>query len=97
MISNIQDLISAFGSLVNLLLPLSVAVALLFFFWSLAIFIKESDDVKKKQEGKNKMVWGIVVLFVMVSIWGIVRFIQEDVIFLIGGNAPSQLNPKVNN
>jgi hypothetical protein len=59
------------GSLVKLALPLVAAVALLYFFWGVAVFIFKADNDKAREEGKQKMLWGIVALFVMVSVWGI--------------------------
>ena len=58
--------------MVQTLTVLAVALALLFFFWGLAQFILKSGDAASHEEGKNKMVWGVIALFVMVSIWGIV-------------------------
>ncbi len=94
--STLQEFVTAIGGLINLLLPLSVGAALLFFFWGLAIFVRDSGDGKKTPEGRQKMIWGVVILFVMVSVWGIVRFLQEDVLNLVGGNTPSRLSPRSN-
>jgi hypothetical protein len=77
-INDIQGLISAVGSLVLLLLPISAAIAFLIFFWGLADFILHSDDEKTHEEGKNRMIWGVIILFVIVSIWGIIGFFQGD-------------------
>ncbi|HEY4515709.1 MAG TPA: hypothetical protein VJH67_00800 [Candidatus Paceibacterota bacterium] len=66
------------STLVNLLIPIVFALALLFFFWGLAQYILASGDASKLEEGRNKMVWGVVALFVMASVWGLVRFIQTE-------------------
>jgi hypothetical protein len=49
-------------------------LAVLFFFWGVAQFIRTVSE-KTKEEGKNKMIWGVIALFVMFSIWGIVAYI----------------------
>ncbi len=70
-------------AIVDQLLPITVALALLFFIWNIARFILRSGkggDTTK--EGLGMMAWGIVALFVMVSIWGIVGFMGQ--IFGIG-------------
>ena len=74
----IRGLIVSFGNIVSLLIPLSAACALLFFFWGLAKSILKSDNVEGRENGREIMKWGIVALFVIVSIWGIVGFIQSD-------------------
>jgi hypothetical protein len=72
----IKGLITSFGNIVSILIPISVGVALLVFFWGLVTYIYKSDNVAGKDEGKNKMIWGIVALFVMVSVWGLIQFMQ---------------------
>ena len=94
MIGSFQDLLSAFGALLIRLIPLSVAVALLFFLWGLTLFILNSGDEKKVVEGKSKIVWGLVVLFIMVSIWALVGLLQKD---LIGGSTNGGTVPVIRN
>ena len=75
-LSNIETLINSIARLIGQLLPIVVALALLYFFWGLAQFILSSGgDEKAKEVGKSRMIWGIVTLFVMVSVWGLVGFI----------------------
>jgi len=78
-LGNIRDLLDALGNLVNLALPVVVGIALLGFFWGLAQFIFAQGDTEKKTDAKKTMIWGIVALFVMVSVWGLVRFIGTAV------------------
>ncbi len=76
----IKDLMLSVGAIVTLLIPLSATAALLFFFWGLAKFILKlgRGEESAVEEGKEIMKWGIVSLFVIVSIWGIVSLIQAD-------------------
>ncbi len=62
---------------VDQLLPITVALALLFFIWNLAKFILRAGKGESTQEGWSMIGWGIIALFVMVSIWGIVGFIGQ--------------------
>ena len=73
--SGIQGVIATFGNILGTLVPIAVTLALLVFIWGLIIFIKNSGDEEAKKEGKRKMGWGIVALFVIISIWGIIKFI----------------------
>lgn len=74
-LGNLQTLMQSIGTLINMALPIVVALALLFFFWGLAKYILAAGDDEKKKEGRNIMIWGVVALFVMVSVWGLVSFI----------------------
>ena len=77
-LGNIEDIIQSISSIVALALPIVVALGLLAFFWGLVKFIFAAGDEAAKDEGKRIMLWGIIALFVMVSVWGIVNFIGES-------------------
>src|SRR3989344_4902770 len=72
------DIIKIFIDLIQLAIPVIAGLALLVFFKGLAAFIAKSGDEKSHAEGRNLMVWGLVALFVMVSVWGIIRFVYTD-------------------
>jgi|SRR3989344_1077214 len=74
-LGNLETLVRAIGRLINLALPIIVAIALLAFFWGLVKFIFNAKEEDARKEGKQLMIWGLVGLFVMVSVWGLVRFI----------------------
>ncbi len=65
------------GGIVSRAIPVLVALALLFFIWGVVRFISSSGDEKAAEEGKSKMVWGIIALFVIVSVWGLVAFLND--------------------
>ncbi len=67
--------ISQIGNIITMLLPITVAAALLFFFYGLAKFVLAAGDDDAREEGKKVMIWGVVALFVMVSVWGLVEFL----------------------
>jgi len=70
----------------DMLVPLAFILALLFFFWGIAKYIRSAGS--EKDEGKKVMVWGIVALFVMASVWGLVAFLQGE---LLGGSGPNSI------
>lgn len=64
---------------VDTLIPLVLALAVLFFLWSLAQFIRGlSQGDTQLADGKRKLIWGTITLFVMVSIWGIIGLVQKE-------------------
>lgn len=84
-LSNLNQLARAIGDIIEILIPIAAALALLYFFWGLAQFILAAGDEEKRKAGKKIMLWGIVALFVIASIWGIVNFITDS----FGINNPS--------
>jgi hypothetical protein len=65
--------------LVDRSIILVAAIALLVFFWGLVKYIRKAGEGDVK-EGRDLMVWGTIALFVMVSVWGLVRFIQGELL-----------------
>ncbi|MEK7063513.1 MAG: hypothetical protein AAB955_02360 [Patescibacteria group bacterium] len=75
------DVANTIGDIVGIVTPIVVAIALILFFWNLAMyFIGKEEDKKKAVSG---MIYGVLILFVMVSIWGIVNVLQDT--FNVGG------------
>ena len=92
-LTGVKDLIKAIGGLINPLIGILVGVALLVFFWGLVRFIFHvGGDEKAVEEGKRIMTWGLIAFFVMISVWGIIAFVQGEL--LPGGNsAPNPFQP----
>lgn len=74
-LGNIEALVLSFRRIIDILIPLVAAIALLYFFWGLAKFILNAQDEEAREQGKQIMIWGIVALFVIVSVWGLVQWI----------------------
>lgn len=78
--AGITDFIDAGYSIINsILIPLAFLIALLYFFWGVAQYIRSgAGDEKGAAEGRKVMIWGIVGLFIAASIWGIITFIRKE-------------------
>lgn len=70
--ATLKDLFLLIAGLFNAIIPVLAAFALLVFFWGVSKLILYSDNEQKRREGINTIVWGLVALFVIVSIWGLV-------------------------
>lgn len=73
----IADASTGIGGTIQSLTVIVAGLALLFFFWGLAKFILNAGDENARQSGKQIMIWGVVALFVMVSVWGIVVIMRQ--------------------
>ena len=106
-LEGLKGLIISLGGIINLLIPVVFGLGLIYFLWGGAQFILHSDVQAKREEGKKQMLWGIVALFVMISIYGIIRLIGGtlgipgfstgngtiSVPYNIGGNTPIDMQP----
>jgi len=72
----VSGLFNFAGAILNRAVPFIISLAVVFFIYNVFMYvIKENEDDKTK--AKNQMIWGIVGIFVMVSIWGLVAILQS--------------------
>ena len=71
-----RDLVLNLVSNVNVVMPLLAGIAVVFFFIGLIRFIYKAGDAKGRKTGRDAIVWGLVGIFVIFSLWGIIRAAQ---------------------
>lgn len=72
--SYIESLFGGARSILGLVVPILVTLATIYFIWAVFQFIKGKDEATRK-EARGKMIAGIIGLFVIVSVWGIIRLL----------------------
>lgn len=72
-ITSLEDLLLYATDVINMIIPILFGIALLFFLWGVVKYIKNGGEPKAREEARNFMIFGIIGLFVMVSVWGLVR------------------------
>jgi hypothetical protein len=73
---DIRELINAINEhILNPLIALLFAVALLVFIWGMAQYIFQADSEEGRITGRRKMIWGVIGMFIMFSVWGIMWII----------------------
>lgn len=65
-------------AIINPLMALLFAIALVVFLWGVAEYVWKASDDTKKKEGKNHMLWGIIGMFIMLAAVGIVNLIVNS-------------------
>lgn len=60
------------------LIPFLGAVAFFLFVWGIARFIRAAGNEKELKDSKNIIIWGIVGMFVLVAVWGIIAFLRNE-------------------
>ena len=79
--TTLNDTIMLINKFMNAFVGLFVLAAVLVFFWGLIQYLMEVGTAKSK--GLQTMFYGIIAIFVMVSIWGIIALLQST--FGVGG------------
>lgn len=79
---NFGDLVKIAIGMVKSLVPLVIALSLLYFSWGLFILIRSNNE-NSREEAVTMITFGIVALFVMVTVWGLVNVLTTT--FFSGG------------
>jgi succinate dehydrogenase/fumarate reductase cytochrome b subunit len=80
--------------IVNPLIVLLFALALVYFLWGVFEFLANQENEEKKTAGKSHMLWGIIGITVMMGVWTILNIILNT--FNITGVNPEQGTVQLN-
>ena len=77
---SIQEVLAKFVVvIVNPLITLLFALALLLFFYGLLIFMNDISNGGEGKDGKQHMLWGIIGITIMFSVGGILNLLTNTV------------------
>lgn len=63
--------------IINPILALLFAAGLLYFMWGVTMFIWKSDSDEARRDGAKHMLWGVIGMFIMVAVGGIIKIIEN--------------------
>lgn len=72
-LTNLKRIATGISEIVKILIPVVFGIGILAFFWGLVGYLFGADHDKEK--AKKTMLWGVIAVFVMAAIWGLVTFI----------------------
>ena len=74
----------SFSELVNLLInilqvavPFIIGITIIVMLWAGAQTILHGDNPQKLADGRRVLMWGIIILFIMVTVWGFVNLLRS--------------------
>ena len=71
-----RTLVAMFIDMIKTLVPLVVGLTLLYFMWGIFQLVRSNSEDSRK-EAIGVITYGIVSLFVMVSVWGLVSILTS--------------------
>lgn len=74
---NFTEFVCFFVDIVDSLIPLFASLAFLSFMWGIVQFIRSAGDEKKVSGAKEIMFWGVIGLFVLFSIFGLIQLLSS--------------------
>lgn len=74
------DLVQKFFKVVvDPVIQLIFAAAVLYFVYGVFTYIRRSDDSSERINGAKHILWSSVGLFIMISVWGIIAILEKTV------------------
>lgn len=67
------------SEILNPIIGLLFALALLYFVWGVYEFIQGADDESKRRDGQQHMLWGVIGLAIMISAFGIMQVVCKTI------------------
>lgn len=72
--TQLYGILNIIQNIVNIIIPILITAGIAWFIYGVVMYATATDEEKRK-ESKNIMIYGIIGLFVIVSIWGLIRFL----------------------
>jgi len=69
-------LLCRFGQILNAVVPVLIALAVVWFIWGVIMYLV-GDDEEAKKRGRNRIIYGIIGLVVIVGLWGLVNLLSN--------------------
>jgi len=64
-----------YNVILNPIIALLFALAFVYFIWGVIRYAWSGEQESMREEGKRSIVWGVVGMFIMFSVFGIMRLI----------------------
>jgi hypothetical protein len=71
----IDYVLSRISGIVNLAVPILGSLAFVVFLWGIVKYIYSAGDENKKTEAKNYIIYGLIGMFILVALWGILGIV----------------------
>lgn len=88
--TTVQAIIAQLNNILNLVIPVLMILATVVFLWGIIMYILATGSDDRKKEAKNLIIWGLIALFVMVAVWGLVAVIGRTIQVTPGTGIPSE-------
>ena len=93
--ATVGSLLRLVGTTLTSLVPLAIGLAVVIFLFGVIKYVTAGDSEEGRKNGRQLMLWGIVGLFVMVSVWGLVQVLNATTGVSQGGTGTLPILPAV--
>lgn len=82
--NTVGDLYALAINLMQLAVPILIGLALVVFLWGIVTYIASGGNESARSAAGAYILWGIIGLFVMISVWGLVLILSNTFGFPFG-------------
>ena len=75
-VTSFDSLIVLVNDILGKLVPIFIAIAVIVLLVAIVRYITAGEDEEKRSKAKSLMIYGIIGLFVMISLWGLVAILS---------------------
>jgi hypothetical protein len=76
--STFPALIQYITGVIQMIIPIMFAAAIVIYFYHAGMGIYKGGQAEARQKLKQNLFWGAIILFVMVSVWGLVLMLENS-------------------
>lgn len=80
-ITNVTTGITWAKALMNTIIGFFIALAVFFIIWGIFDFVRSAGDEAKRTEGRDRMIYGIIGVVLMVSVYGLIGLLTGSINF----------------
>ena len=78
--TSVYGIINQVNKVINAIIPFLVGLAVLVIIWGVFNYISGAGDEEKRAQAKQFIIWGVVGVFIMLSVWGLVGILTNTVV-----------------
>ena len=73
-----RNAVSEVVQISDVVVPLLMSAALAWFIFGVVMFIQGSDNPEQRKKGKQRMLWGIIALFAMITYLSLTSVVTQS-------------------
>lgn len=73
---DLLEIIDIIADIFSATVPVLIAFALIVFIWGVIKYISSGDSEEKRAAARNTIIYGVIGLFAIVAVWGLVEVIR---------------------
>ena len=85
----LEAILCEISNILNTVIPVIIVLGVVYFVWGVVSYVIASEE-EAKTAGRNRMIYGIIGLVVIVSMWGLVAIVTKT--FGLNSQGPIQVN-----